>query len=360
MAGLLVVVLSPSPASYAAVVNGVHISQASLNQQLADIAADAKYVQLINQGGSSPVAGSRPGTYNKALRGRRIVLNENGDRGDHPASAWPPAKGLPTPAEVAAAKTEASAGYPAGIFSSFRVRYQDLGLETVQAAVAEMPSCCSKRPTSPSGVSPGTRTRHQAHQNRYATEACVRHILIADKNATGQIDYAASLSQAASIKAQLAAGGDFATLAMQDSQDNGSGGSAASGGVLTGSASDGCLTSQDLSQLVMPFAQAVVALPVDQVSDPVKTQFGYHLIEVTKRVVEPLDSAVTADIRQQMSAVKLNQLVAQARIKINPTFGTFNKTANPSTGQATGVVPPPGSACRRPRPRRATTRPSGG
>ena len=41
--------------------------------------------------------------------------------------------------------------------------------------------------------------------------------------------------------------------------------------------------------------QAMLALPVNQVSSPVQTQFGFHLIEVTSRTVEPFDQA---DVRR--------------------------------------------------------------
>jgi foldase protein PrsA len=182
---------------------------------------------------------------------------------------------------------------------------------------------------------------YQAHLSDYATEACVRHILIADKDASGQLDYNASLADARKVKAQLDAGGDFAAAAKQYSQDNQgtTGGSAAQGGVLQGSATDGCLTSADLQQLVTEFAQAVVKLPVNQISDPVKTQFGYHLIEVTSRAIGPLDASVTSDIRQRVAGQELNTLVAKASVKVNPEFGSFDKKASAS-GQILGVVPP--------------------
>ena len=63
-------------------------------------------------------------------------------------------------------------------------------------------------------------------------------------------------------------------MAKADSQDNASGGSAPKGGALAGSATDGCLTGQDLSQLIAPFAEAVAELAVHQVSVPVLTQYG--------------------------------------------------------------------------------------
>ena len=54
---------------------------------------------------------------------------------------------------------------------------------------------------------------------------------------------------------------------------------------------DGCLSAQDLSQLVAALRPGRPELPVNQVSDPVQTQFGYHLIEVTSRAVAPYDQA---------------------------------------------------------------------
>jgi hypothetical protein len=98
------------------------------------------------------------------------------------------------------------------------------------------------------------------------------------------------------------------------------------GGKLPGSAPDGCLTSQDAGQLVQPFAQAIATLPVNQISDPVRTQFGYHLIEVTDRKVSAFNSQVASSARQSMLLSLLQQRLAGASIKVNPEFGSFDKS----------------------------------
>ena len=82
----------------------------------------------------------------------------------------------------------------------------------------------------------------------------VRHILVKTK------------AQAEALAAQLKAGGDFAKLAKQYSTDTGS---KQTGGKLT-------ITR---GQTVAPFDKAAFALAANEVSGPVKTEFGYHLIE---------------------------------------------------------------------------------
>lgn len=84
----------------------------------------------------------------------------------------------------------------------------------------------------------------------------------------------------------------FGKLAKKYSQDPGS---AAKGGDL------GCLTSSD--QLVPEFKSAVFKAKKGEIVGPIKTQFGYHLIEVTdikKAKTEPL-SKVSPQIKSQLS-----------------------------------------------------------
>ncbi len=184
---------------------------------------------------------------------------------------------------------------------------------------------------------------YQSHLNDYDNEACLRIIQIAVANAAGQIDLQSSQTQAEDLKSQLDAGADFATLANKYSAVYSSAtqqGAAppAPGGVLNGSAPDGCLDAQEV-QTVISTAPAVAPLPVNQVSNPVQTQTGYYLIEMTSRMVAPLDSTVTMAIDQQLASSRLNQLVARAHVKINPAFGSFDPKVD-ANGEVTGVIPP--------------------
>lgn len=97
---------------------------------------------------------------------------------------------------------------------------------------------------------------------RFAEQVRARHILVETED------------EAKEVIERLEAGEDFADLAAELSQDTGS---AASGGDL-GFAARG--------RYVTPVEDAVFTLPVGQISDPIETQFGWHIIEVLEREME--------------------------------------------------------------------------
>ncbi len=108
------------------------------------------------------------------------------------------------------------------------------------------------------------------------------------------------------IRQEIQAGtNDFATAAKQYSDDTGSG------------ERGGDIGSFDRSRMVPEFANAAFALPVGQVSEPVRTQFGYHLIEVT---------AQTRDAAGQVTQVTARHIL----MKVTPgpqTLDTINAAA---------------------------------
>lgn len=80
-----------------------------------------------------------------------------------------------------------------------------------------------------------------------------------------------SEAKALELKSQIDGGASFADLAKQHS-------SCPSG------RDGGDLGSFQPGQMVREFDEVVFSdIPVGKVSDPVKTQFGYHLVEVTAR-----------------------------------------------------------------------------
>jgi parvulin-like peptidyl-prolyl isomerase len=125
----------------------------------------------------------------------------------------------------------------------------------------------------------------------------VRHILIAEKKKSGQVDYAKSKTLADRIYNQLKAGGDFTALAKKYSEDPGS---KDNGGKLTISK----------GQTVAPFDQTAFLLEKGQISRPVKTEYGYHIIEPLSAVkpakTQPLDKNLKDQIRQQLLTTKRN------------------------------------------------------
>ena len=93
-------------------------------------------------------------------------------------------------------------------------------------------------------------------------EVHARHILVTTED------------EAKAILAQLKGGADFATLAKEKSKDPG----AADGGDL------GYFTKD---QMVPEFSEVAFKLDKGQLSDPVKTQFGWHIIKVEDKRTKP-------------------------------------------------------------------------
>jgi len=88
-----------------------------------------------------------------------------------------------------------------------------------------------------------------------------------------------------------------------------------------------------------PFTAAMMSQPVGEVGDVVQTQAGFHLLLVRSRTVPPLEKA-GARAREKVvmaSRAKLqewiNTAVAEAKIEVNPKYGTFDTTT-------LAVVPP--------------------
>jgi peptidyl-prolyl cis-trans isomerase D len=115
------------------------------------------------------------------------------------------------------------------------------------------------------------RTYYDAHKDDFKRPRTARFTVAYLPTAPGEADRAAVLAHANELRARIAGGADFATLARAESADTGS---ARQGGNL-GTVRHG--------QMVAAFDSAVWALPVNEVSPPVETQFGYHLIQVTER-----------------------------------------------------------------------------
>lgn len=104
--------------------------------------------------------------------------------------------------------------------------------------------------------------------NTRVTQVKVRHILINDQNTQQSSSPKILVKQ---IRKQLIAGSSFSRLAKQYSRDLGS---KKSGGELGWS---------DSRNYVPEFQKAVNNLPLNTLSEPVKTKFGWHLIEVLDR-----------------------------------------------------------------------------
>jgi peptidyl-prolyl cis-trans isomerase SurA len=96
----------------------------------------------------------------------------------------------------------------------------------------------------------------------------VRHILLRPNEI---LDEAAVEQKARGVRDQILGGDDFATVAKSVSEDPGS---ASDGGEL------GWLSPGDT---VPEFEQAIADMPLNELSEPIKSRMGWHLVEVLER-----------------------------------------------------------------------------
>lgn len=115
--------------------------------------------------------------------------------------------------------------------------------------------------------------------------AKIHHILI---QVNEERDDEAAKKQAEEIKQELDQGANFAKLAQEYSDDPGS---KESGGSLGEEMVP--LASDTGPGLDPSFAEAARDIPLNEISDPVRSQFGYHLIKVEEREQLNLERAKT-------------------------------------------------------------------
>ncbi|HVG23665.1 MAG TPA: peptidylprolyl isomerase [Thermoanaerobaculia bacterium] len=161
--------------------------------------------------------------------------------------------------------------------------------------------------------------------------AKVQHILIkSEPGATPQAD-AAAKAKAESIVAQLRAGADFATLARQNSEDPSSSGNGGDMGWV------------DMGMTVEPFERAVFSIPLNTISDPIRTtEYGYHIVKVTERRDQSVQSfedarpALAARVANDMSRDKAKAEIARINAQLKQKKpGSADEFAALATGRLT-------------------------
>jgi peptidyl-prolyl cis-trans isomerase C len=161
---------------------------------------------------------------------------------------------------------------------------------------------------------------YDAHKNEYE-QITAKHILIRYQGSQvplrpGQKELtdAEALAKATEIRAKIVAGAKFDDLAKTESDDTGN---APRGGDL-GSFGKG--------QMVPQFEQAAFAAEIGKVTEPVRTQFGYHLILVEAHVNKTFDQ-VKPEIEAKMKPEMGQKALADLKAKKNIVYddGYFGK-----------------------------------
>jgi foldase protein PrsA len=138
---------------------------------------------------------------------------------------------------------------------------------------------------------------------------CSSHILVATEQ------------EANDVLSRIEAGEDFATLATELSTDTASG---AQGGDLGCSAPD----AYDPA-----FAEALTTAEVDVPTDPVASEFGFHVILVRDDEEEAIET-LTATAANEAANTWFTEQFEAAEVTVDETYGTWQATPQPQ------VVPP--------------------
>lgn len=144
-----------------------------------------------------------------------------------------------------------------------------------------------------------------------AVEYNADHILFQLAADASEDEVAAALARAEETVADLAAGADFATLAQERSE----GPSGPSGGAL------GWFEPQ---RMVPEFGDAVQALEAGGISEPVRTQFGWHVIRLneSRDVPAPSLEEMRANLTEQVQRAALDERLVELSEGIEITRST--------------------------------------
>ena len=141
---------------------------------------------------------------------------------------------------------------------------------------------------------------------RTEEQVWARHILVADE------------SKAKTVLARLKSGSDFGELAQEFSTDTGSG------------AKGGDLGWFGKGAMVAEFENAAFSMKIGEISEPIKSQFGYHIIQVLGHDNIPLDASQYQEKRQTAFTEWLTKAKEGADVKTFDIWKQRVPTAPPS------------------------------
>ncbi len=303
----------------AASVNGHDISSATVADDVSDFAQSADFRSSLEQQGvhltkDGPIPTAFSAQWLVSLMQNEVVVLL---AKQHHVAA--------TPQEEAAARAQFQSSQSSGkAFGQLPVRFQK---KLVAAAALQSALRASLKPVS---NAPALQQAYQTLQADCPSKQLVGHILVATPEAAQQ------------VVDQLQQGASFAAVSKQASTDKGS---AAQGGLLM------CINSAQWAQLDPTFRAGAEATPVGEFSKPIKTQFGYHIIEVLELTPDNAAPLVTATAQPaDPLAPIVASYIKRAKLYVNARYGKLRRQA----GQFNIEPPLPKTVKSRPAPTPST------
>lgn len=172
--------------------------------------------------------------------------------------------------------------------------------------------------------------RYEKKKSEYE-QVSARHILIAFEGSPASREGhvrtdAEAKALAEKLKSDIVGGADFATLAKEQSDDTFSG------------QSGGDLGTFGRGQMVPEFENAVFGGKVGEVGDVVRTEFGYHVVEVTARSSKSLDDVreeLRVELVRELLETKLSEMTSKFDVTYDDAyFGPAAEGAADSSGKS--------------------------
>ncbi|MEM6639642.1 MAG: SurA N-terminal domain-containing protein [Pseudomonadota bacterium] len=218
--------------------------------------------------------------------------------------------------EVTVTDTEIAAEYEANLADyrtpeAVRLEYIELNPDEIAADISVDEEAL--RATYEQGVADGLFMREETRK--------ASHILVAANTSDG--DDAEALAKAEGLLARVRADEDFAALATEFSDDPGSG------------SKGGELDWAQRSTFVGPFSDAVFSMAVGDISDVVKTNFGYHIIKldgIREAEVRSYDD-VRSELAQDARLEKADQRVVELSDQVDALVYDYDDSLQPAADE---------------------------
>jgi peptidyl-prolyl cis-trans isomerase C len=141
---------------------------------------------------------------------------------------------------------------------------------------------------------------------------------------------AEALAKAKALRERIVKGEDFAAVAKAESDDT------------TTAAKGGELGTLSRGRMIPEFEHAVFALKAGEISEPVKTAYGYHLIQVQERITPDFDKVrgeLERDLQNQAATQTVRALREKATVKFNPDYFGAPEASPAAAAPAAPIAP---------------------
>lgn len=198
---------------------------------------------------------------------------------------------------------------------------------TLRERIAERLTFVGLQETLGGSASDAEVKAHYRRNRAQFEEVRARHILFRPESATAD---AAALAEARAALREIRSGADFAAVARRLSDDTSTKDKGGDLGYQPRVRSDG------QPSYVPEFERVAFGAAIGAVSEPVRSQYGYHLVQVLDRRMQPLArvreqirSRLDEDRRERAFAEWYRSALADAAIVVNPRYGDWE----PRSGQ---------------------------